>query len=109
MGTPADYEVCLSILSTPGLILAVVGIWFVLITRITLLSLAPIVVSIANGLCYYAYYTEYPTSKRTRYEYAGGYIPVSDKTRQHPCKKIPFFSIPLGVTSAFSFRASSGP
>ncbi|KAJ5363639.1 uncharacterized protein N7496_009352 [Penicillium cataractarum] len=68
MGVSAYFELSWSILSTIGLFLTVIGVWAILITRVSPLHLVPIVVSIAcavaNGLCYYAFYAEYPTRQR---------------------------------------------
>ncbi|KAF3394451.1 hypothetical protein F1880_004787 [Penicillium rolfsii] len=68
MGVTAYYELSWSILSTIGLFLTIVGIWAILITRVSPLHLVPIVVSIAcavaNGLCYYAFYAEHPTQQQ---------------------------------------------
>lgn len=65
---PAYFELSWSILSTIGLFLTVIGFWAILITRVSPLHLVPIIVSIAcaiaNGLCYYAFYTDYPTRQR---------------------------------------------
>ena len=64
----AYFELSWSILSTIGLFLTVIGIWAILITRVSPLHLVPIIVSIAcaiaNGLCYYAFYTDYPMRQR---------------------------------------------
>jgi hypothetical protein len=68
MGVSAYYELSWSILSTIGLFLTIVGVWAILITRVSPLHLVPIVVSIAcavaNGLCYYAFYAEHPTQQQ---------------------------------------------
>jgi hypothetical protein len=64
----AYFELSWSILSTIGLFLTVVGFWAILITRVSPLHLVPIIVSIAcaiaNGLCYYAFYADYPMRQR---------------------------------------------
>ena len=68
MGVPVYFELSWSILSTIGLFLAIIGVWAILITRFSPLHLVPIIVSIAcaiaNGLCYYAFYADYPTRQQ---------------------------------------------
>ncbi|KAJ5484058.1 hypothetical protein N7539_005854 [Penicillium diatomitis] len=68
MGVPAYFELSWSILSTIGLFLTVAGLWATAITRLSRLHLVPIIVSIAcsiaNGLCYFAFYTQNPIRQR---------------------------------------------
>ena len=68
MEVPAYFELSWSILSTIGLFLTVAGIWATVITRLSPLHLVPIIVSvactIANGLCYFAFYTRKPVQQR---------------------------------------------
>lgn len=58
------YEQCWAILSTIGIANVLYGLVIASITRPTLLLLVPVTISIAgaiaNGLCYYAYYADYP-------------------------------------------------
>ncbi|KAB8228266.1 uncharacterized protein BDW43DRAFT_316115 [Aspergillus alliaceus] len=62
------YELSWSILSSIGLFTTLLSIWAVLITRPTPLSYIPIIVSaagaVANGLCYFSFYTSYPIPNR---------------------------------------------
>jgi hypothetical protein len=68
MDVPAYFELSWSILSTIGLFLTIIGVWAILITRVSPLHLVPIVVSVAcavaNGLCYYAFYAEHSIRQR---------------------------------------------
>ncbi|KAE8387390.1 hypothetical protein BDV23DRAFT_195881 [Aspergillus alliaceus] len=71
-GAPSEiityYELSWSILSSIGLFTTLLSIWAVLITRPTPLSYIPIIVSaagaVANGLCYFSFYTSYPIPNR---------------------------------------------
>lgn len=58
------FELSWAILSTIGIANLLYGLTIIAITRVTPVSLVPIVVSaagaIANGLCYYAFYADYP-------------------------------------------------
>ncbi|KAB8244376.1 hypothetical protein BDV35DRAFT_382300 [Aspergillus flavus] len=71
-GTSAEaasyYELSWSILSSIGLFTTLLSIWAMLITRPSPLSFIPIIVSaagaVANGLCYFSFYTSYPTGDR---------------------------------------------
>jgi hypothetical protein len=60
---PLYFEGSWSILSSIGLINAMLGLTVVGITGFSPISLVPIIVSIAgsiaNGLCFYAYYADY--------------------------------------------------
>ncbi|KAL3439784.1 hypothetical protein BJX65DRAFT_291654 [Aspergillus insuetus] len=62
------FELSWSILSSIGLFVTFVGIWAIFITRPSPLTYIPIVVSvscaIANGACYYAFYTDHATQNR---------------------------------------------
>jgi hypothetical protein len=62
------FELSWSILSSIGLFVTFVGIWAIFITRPSPLTYIPIVVSvscaIANGACYYAFYTDHATRNR---------------------------------------------
>ncbi|KAL2816747.1 hypothetical protein BJX63DRAFT_419919 [Aspergillus granulosus] len=62
------FELSWSILSSIGLFVTFVGIWAVFITRPSPLTYIPIVVSIscaiANGACYFAFYTDHATPNR---------------------------------------------
>ncbi|KAF7596537.1 hypothetical protein BBP40_001411 [Aspergillus hancockii] len=62
------YELSWSILSSIGLFTALLSVWAVLITRPSPLSYIPIIISVAgavaNGLCYFSFYTSYPTPNR---------------------------------------------
>lgn len=61
---PVYFELSWAILSTIGLLNVFFGVMVVSITIISPISLVPIIVSVAgavaNGLCYYAYYANYP-------------------------------------------------
>jgi hypothetical protein len=63
---PAYYEESWAILSTIGLVNILFGFMVIGITTLSPISIVPIVVSvagaIANGLCYYAFYADYPTT-----------------------------------------------
>ncbi|KAI9814971.1 MAG: hypothetical protein M1826_002103 [Phylliscum demangeonii] len=65
---PVYFELSWAILSTIGLINVVIGIIVIGITSLSGLSLLPVIVSgasaIANGLCYYAFYTTHATHRR---------------------------------------------
>ncbi|KEY72645.1 hypothetical protein S7711_10112 [Stachybotrys chartarum IBT 7711] len=65
---PAYYELSWAILSTIGLANVFFGITVVGIVGFSLVALVPITVSaacaIANGMCYYAFYTDYPIVNR---------------------------------------------
>lgn len=58
------FELSWAILSTIGIANLLYGLTIIAITRVTPVSLVPIVVSaagaVANGLCYYAFYADYP-------------------------------------------------
>lgn len=62
---PAYFELSWAILSTIGLSNVVVGVMVMGIVGFSTVSLVPVVVSaagaVANGLCYYAFYADYPT------------------------------------------------
>lgn len=62
------FELSWAVLSSIGLFTMLMGIWAVLITRPSPLSYIPIIVSaagaVANGLCYYAFYTSHPVLNR---------------------------------------------
>ncbi|KAE8377731.1 hypothetical protein BDV26DRAFT_304816 [Aspergillus bertholletiae] len=62
------YELSWSILSSIGLFTTLLSIWTMLITRPSPLSFIPVIVSaagaVANGLCYFSFYTSYPTGNR---------------------------------------------
>lgn len=62
------FELGWSILSSIGLFVTFVGVWALFISRPSPLTYIPIVVSVscavANGACYYAFYTEYATANR---------------------------------------------
>jgi hypothetical protein len=61
---PIYYETSWSILSTIGLINVLIGFLVIGITSLSPITIVPIVVSsasaIADGLCYYAFYADYP-------------------------------------------------
>jgi hypothetical protein len=63
---PLYFEMSWAILSSIGLINAIFGCMVVGITGLSLLSLVPIIVSIAaaiaNGLCFYAFYSNYSST-----------------------------------------------
>ncbi|KAI9374213.1 hypothetical protein BJX61DRAFT_337277 [Aspergillus egyptiacus] len=65
---PTYFELGWSILSSIGLFVAFVGVWALFISRPSPLTCIPIVVSvscaIANGACYFAFYTEYAIPNR---------------------------------------------
>lgn len=58
------FELSWAILSTIGIANFLYGLTIIAITRVTPVSLVPIVVSlaaaVANGLCYYAFYADNP-------------------------------------------------
>lgn len=58
------FELSWAILSTIGVANFLYGLTIIAITRVTPVSLVPMIVSIAgavaNGLCYYAFYSDYP-------------------------------------------------
>lgn len=60
------YEQCWAILSTIGIANVLYGFTVISITRFSPVVLVPIIVStacaIANGLCYYAFYTDISTT-----------------------------------------------
>ncbi|KAL4801765.1 hypothetical protein BDV18DRAFT_69690 [Aspergillus unguis] len=62
------FELSWSILSSIGLFVTFVSIWALFISRPSPLTYIPIVVSVscavANGACYYAFYTEHATANR---------------------------------------------
>jgi hypothetical protein len=62
------YELSWSILSSIGLFTALLSTWAVFTTRPSPLSYIPIIVSVAgavaNGLCYFSFYTSRPASNR---------------------------------------------
>ncbi|KAK0389031.1 hypothetical protein NLU13_2607 [Sarocladium strictum] len=64
MGHMLYFEFSWAILSTIGVANLLYGLTIIAITRVTPVSLVPIIVStaaaIANGLCYYAFYANYP-------------------------------------------------
>lgn len=64
MGHMLYFEFSWAILSTIGVANLLYGLTIIAITRVTPVSLVPIIVStaaaIANGLCYYAFYADYP-------------------------------------------------
>jgi hypothetical protein len=61
---PAYFEESWAILSSVGLVNVLFGLMIIGITSLSPVSLVPIIVSvagaIANGLCYYAFYADYP-------------------------------------------------
>ncbi|KAL3464519.1 hypothetical protein BJX64DRAFT_286329 [Aspergillus heterothallicus] len=61
MEPPVFYETSWGILSTIGVFLAIASVSVILMTSICTLNFVPLIVSVAcalaNGLCYYAYYT----------------------------------------------------
>jgi hypothetical protein len=61
---PVYFEISWSILSSIGLFNILFGLLVVGITSLSPISIVPIIVSaacaIANGLCYYAFYADYP-------------------------------------------------
>jgi hypothetical protein len=61
---PVYFELSWSILSSIGLINVLYGILVVGITSLSPISILPIIVSaagaLANGMCYYSFYGEYP-------------------------------------------------
>ncbi len=61
---PVYFEESWAILSSIGLVNVLFGLMIIGITSLSPISLVPIVVSvagaIANGLCYYAFYADYP-------------------------------------------------
>ena len=61
---PVYFEESWAILSSIGLVNVLFGFMIVGITSLSPVSLVPIIVSaagaIANGLCYYAFYADYP-------------------------------------------------
>lgn len=65
-GVPIYYETSWSILSSIGLYNVLIGVMVVGITNLSPVTVVPIVVSAANaiadGLCYYAFYAENPTT-----------------------------------------------
>jgi hypothetical protein len=65
-GVPVYFELSWSILSSIGLMNLVFSLLVIGITTPSPLSIVPVVVSaagaIANGLCYYAFYGEYPVA-----------------------------------------------
>lgn len=62
--TELYFEQCWAILSTIGIGNVLCGLTVISITKFSSVVLIPIIVSvacaIANGLCYYAFYTDYP-------------------------------------------------
>jgi hypothetical protein len=64
MAVPVYFELSWSILSSIGLINVLFGILVAGITNLSPISMVPIVVSaagaVANGMCYYAFYADYP-------------------------------------------------
>lgn len=67
--TPNSYfEHSWSILSSIGLFATVMSMFVICMTSLTLLTVVPVVVSVAcavaNGLCYYAFYTTYAIKSR---------------------------------------------
>lgn len=66
--TASYYELSWSILSSIGLFTTLLSTWTMVITRPTPLSFIPIIVSaagaVANGLCYFSFYTSSPTRDR---------------------------------------------
>ncbi|KAK6524353.1 hypothetical protein TWF281_011261 [Arthrobotrys megalospora] len=68
MAPPVYFELSWSILSTIGLVTFLIA-WMVAgIVHLTTITMIPIIVSgacaIANGLCYYAFYADYPRQSR---------------------------------------------
>ncbi|KAI9833806.1 MAG: hypothetical protein M1826_006329 [Phylliscum demangeonii] len=65
---PVYFELSWAILSSVGLINVCIGLMVIGITSLSGLSLLPVIVSgasaIANGLCYYAFYTNHATHRR---------------------------------------------
>ena len=65
---PVYFELSWAILSSIGLINVLIGLIVIGITSLTGLSLLPVVVSaagaIADGLCYYAFYTDHSRQHR---------------------------------------------
>ncbi|OCL07495.1 hypothetical protein AOQ84DRAFT_294995 [Glonium stellatum] len=65
---PVYFEMSWSILSTIGLVNTFIGFMVIAITGLSGLSILPSIVSaacaLANGLCYYAYYTDCPKPAR---------------------------------------------
>lgn len=61
---PVYFELSWSILSSIGLLNTLFGVLVVGITSLSPISIVPIIVSIAcaiaNGMCYYAFYADYP-------------------------------------------------
>lgn len=88
MGVPAYFELSWSILSTIGLFLTVIGVWAILITRVSPLHLVPIIVSIAcaiaNGLCYYAFYADYPIRQQAVASVFADIFWLVGSHRKHP-------------------------
>ncbi len=66
MSTPVYFELSWAILSTIGLINVGFGIIVLGITGFSPIAIVPVVVSaagaVANGLCYYAFYADYPVA-----------------------------------------------
>ena len=61
---PVYFETSWAILSSIGLVNVLIGILVIGITSLSPVTIVPIVVSsanaIADGLCYYAFYADYP-------------------------------------------------
>jgi hypothetical protein len=61
---PVYFEESWAILSSIGLVNVLFGLMIIGITSLSPISLVPLIVSvagaIANGLCYYAFYADYP-------------------------------------------------
>ncbi|KAL2836198.1 hypothetical protein BJY01DRAFT_238351 [Aspergillus pseudoustus] len=68
MSMPTYFELSWSILSSIGLFITFVGVWAIFISRPSPLAYIPIIVSIscaiANGACYFAFYTDHATPNR---------------------------------------------
>jgi hypothetical protein len=79
------FERCWAILSTIGIANLLYGWVVISITKFSSIVLIPIVVSaagaIANGLCYYAFYAEYPVTNQA---IASGFADFFWLVRLHP-------------------------
>jgi hypothetical protein len=86
---PIYYETSWSILSTIGLINVLIGFLVIGITSFSPITIVPIVVSsasaIADGLCYYAFYADYPIIPTA---VAAGFADFFWLVRYSPCPNL---------------------
>jgi hypothetical protein len=86
---PIYYETSWSILSTIGLINVLIGFLVIGITSLSPITIVPIVVSsasaIADGLCYYAFYADYPIIPTA---VAAGFADFFWLVRYSPCPNL---------------------